>query len=493
MAKEKRSKNQIRRERAKLRKLESTGEKNEENVERSQQEPTPSQSKEPHPNSVPVENDQNSPKSASDTQETVYQEKKQVAQDSDLLEQFQSVFTKFNTKPEADETAIVKKEPEDLEDQFSDSEDDDEDDDKEGDKTISKTQLKKQNKIPLAILKASTPNPQLIEWYDADAPDPYLLISMKLQPNCIQVPGHWAAKRDYLANRKGIERLPFKLPKFIADTGISEMRGSNEETLKQQQRAKVQPKTGRLYIDFNRLHDAFFKFQTKPRLFGFGDVYYEGREDTDVISEEVLNLKPGVVSSELRKALGMPEHDFSIPPPWLSIMKQAGKPPTYENLVIPGVDSQYSNSGYREKGGRRKIGGEYWGKLQEFVESSEEEEEDDEEVEDNEEEVGQVSVEEEVDVEHPQSMNDDEPTRVSIDSYGKSYDTSKPVVDYDTNKKLYTVIEEKKPEPSLEGMLRSQFKYELEGNEKTHDDVVAESTETVENISDNCGAKKFKF
>lgn len=35
---------------------------------------------------------------------------------------------------------------------------------------------------------------------------------------------------------------------------------------------------GKLDIDYQVLHDAFFKFQTKPSLSVMGDLYYEGKE-----------------------------------------------------------------------------------------------------------------------------------------------------------------------------------------------------------------------
>lgn len=48
--------------------------------------------------------------------------------------------------------------------------------------------------------------------------------------------------------------------------------------LKSKQREKMQPKMGKLDIDYQVLHDAFFKFQTKPSLTVMGDLYYEGKE-----------------------------------------------------------------------------------------------------------------------------------------------------------------------------------------------------------------------
>lgn len=40
-------------------------------------------------------------------------------------------------------------------------------------------------------------------------------------------------------------------------------------------REKVRPKVGRVDIDYQKLHDAFFKWQTKPRMSIHGDLYYE--------------------------------------------------------------------------------------------------------------------------------------------------------------------------------------------------------------------------
>ena len=40
----------------------------------------------------------------------------------------------------------------------------------------------------------------------------------------------------------------------------------------------MQPKVGKLDIDYQVLHDAFFKHQTKPNLTRLGEIYYEGKE-----------------------------------------------------------------------------------------------------------------------------------------------------------------------------------------------------------------------
>lgn len=65
---------------------------------------------------------------------------------------------------------------------------------------------------------------------------------------------------------------------FIAQTGIAEVRGAiaeEDEKKKSKQRARerVQPKMGRVDIDYQVLHDAFFRFQTKPKLTQLGDMY----------------------------------------------------------------------------------------------------------------------------------------------------------------------------------------------------------------------------
>lgn len=40
-------------------------------------------------------------------------------------------------------------------------------------------------------------------------------------------------------------------------------------------REKVRPKMGKIDIDYQKLHDAFFKWQIKPKLTIHGDLYYE--------------------------------------------------------------------------------------------------------------------------------------------------------------------------------------------------------------------------
>jgi splicing factor 3B subunit 2 len=70
---------------------------------------------------------------------------------------------------------------------------------------------------------------------------------------------------QYLQGKRGIEKPPFDLPEFIKKTGIMEMRAALQEkedqrTLKAKMRERARPKLGKIDIDYQKLHDAFFKY-----------------------------------------------------------------------------------------------------------------------------------------------------------------------------------------------------------------------------------------
>ena len=151
---------------------------------------------------------------------------------------------------------------------------------------------------------------------------------------------------------------------------------------------------GKLDIDYQVLHDAFFKYQTKPNLSGLGELYYEGKEFEARVSRimsfsvkiapkrprigvcglcsiaastlalcssshcagssggpwahlhsclqkvpsprlacasQVKSAKAGLVTPQLREALGMEE---GAPPPWLINMQRYGPPPSYPDLPV---------------------------------------------------------------------------------------------------------------------------------------------------------------
>jgi splicing factor 3B subunit 2 len=145
-------------------------------------------------------------------------------------------------------------------------------------KTISKKKQRKASRLTVAELKQLVNRPEVVDWYDPSAADPRLLIALKSYRNTVPIPQHWNQKRDYLQGKRGIEKAPFQLPAYIADTGIATIREAVKEkeasmSLKAKTRERVQPKMGKVDIDYQKLHDAFFKHMTKPPTTGFGEMY----------------------------------------------------------------------------------------------------------------------------------------------------------------------------------------------------------------------------
>ncbi|XP_043271662.1 splicing factor 3B subunit 2 [Venturia canescens] len=212
---------------------------------------------------------------------------------------------------------------------------------------LSKRKLKRLTRLSVAELKQLVGRPDVVEMHDVTARDPKLLVQLKAHRNTVPVPRHWCFKRKYLQGKRGIEKPPFDLPDFIKRTGITEMRASLQErddtrTLKAKMRERARPKLGKIDIDYQKLHDAFFKWQTKPRMTIHGDLYYEGKEFETRLKEK----KPGELSDELRTALGMPvgPNCHKVPPPWLIAMQRYGPPPSYPNLKIPGLNAPIPES-----------------------------------------------------------------------------------------------------------------------------------------------------
>ncbi|RAK98053.1 U2 snRNP complex subunit CUS1 [Aspergillus ibericus CBS 121593] len=247
-------------------------------------------------------------------------------------------------------------------------------DEEEKEPSLSKRKRKELNKLSVAELKAMVRRPEIVEWTDTSAPDPRLLVHLKAHRNVVPVPTHWSLKREYLSSKRGIEKPPFALPRFIQETGISEMRDAalekqEQATLKQKQRERVQPKMGRLDIDYQKLYEAFFRFQTKPELTRYGEVYYEGKE----YETNLRHLRPGELSAELKEALNMPP---GAPPPWLINQQRYGPPPSYPALKIPGLNAPpppgamwgYHPGGYGkppvDEHNRPLYGGDIFGVLQ---------------------------------------------------------------------------------------------------------------------------------
>ncbi|KAJ5603553.1 hypothetical protein N7537_006509 [Penicillium hordei] len=257
---------------------------------------------------------------------------------------------------------------------FFDDGDEIPDEEQESEPKISKKKRKEMNKLSVAELKAMVRKPEIVEWTDTSAPDPRLLVHIKAHRNVVPVPSHWSLKREYLSSKRGVEKAPFALPKFIQETGISEMRDAalekqEQSSLKQKQRERVQPKMGKLDIDYQKLYEAFFRFQTKPELTRYGEIYYEGKE----YETNLKHLRPGELSDELRDALGMAP---GAPPPWLVNQQRYGPPSSYPALKVPGLNAPpppgaswgYHPGGYGkppvDEHNRPLFGGDIFGILQ---------------------------------------------------------------------------------------------------------------------------------
>eukprot|EP01088_Endostelium_zonatum_P013240 TRINITY_DN2767_c0_g2_i1.p1 TRINITY_DN2767_c0_g2~~TRINITY_DN2767_c0_g2_i1.p1 ORF type:complete len:463 (-),score=177.59 TRINITY_DN2767_c0_g2_i1:87-1475(-) len=269
---------------------------------------------------------------------------------------------------------------------------------------LSNRQRRKLERKDITTLKLNVSRPELVEKGDVNSPDPLLLLHIKSTPHTVAVPRHWSLKRKYLQSKRGVSKPPFTLPAFIANTGISVVRniahlqgeGKDGDPTKRtggkrQQRARMRGKIGQMELEYTVLYDAFFKYQTKPKMTGFGEVYYENKEHELKPRDKI----PGVLSKELRVALGMEpvgeqgngNNNNSMygangmgtgVVPWAEAMMKWGLPPWYKDIKVPGVNCPPGWDG-RNVGG---MGGR-WGDMVEDNEEYEggmyEEEEDDEE------------------------------------------------------------------------------------------------------------------
>lgn len=406
--------------------------------------------------------------------------------------EFQKIFDKFDP-------ANVQQDQQELDDaaatdnvMYSDDDYEQEGEELEGEH-YEVVRSKKREKIALADLKASTSKPDQVDWHDADALEPFLLVHIKSSPNVVPVPSHWTQKREYLSLKRGASKLLYELPQFIKDTGIMDMRETgeaDESTMKQRARERVQPKMGKLDIDYQKLHDAFFKFKTKPRLYQYGDQYFEGKEHEPDLSQ----YRPGVISAQLREALNMEAH---FAPPWLLHMQRHGPPPSYRDLRIPGLNApipsgaqwgfhpggfgkppvdEHGQPLYGDVFGQGELGKRdaqlldktLWGQPGEDEESSSDEEEDEEEEreeEDEEDEAGQGYVDgefaesrekaEQGRAKGPTEMARDEP----LDLRKRRHEE---VEGTDSEKTLYRVLPMKKK--AVKEMMDTDFVYDLGGD-----------------------------
>lgn len=217
-----------------------------------------------------------------------------------ILEQFRSVFEKF-AKPEelvstANQTSVLQQAASDSLTTVDKTDDNQNNEQSEAQK-LSKRKKKLMTRLSVAELKQLVQRPDVVEAHDVTSSDPKLLVYLKSYRNSVPVPRHWCHIRKYLTGKVGMEKPPFQLPEFIAETGIAKIRDAvmEQEALKKSKakaRERIRPKMGKIDIDYQVLHDAFFKYQTKPKLTGHGDLYYEGKEyevSNDCISHVILS------------------------------------------------------------------------------------------------------------------------------------------------------------------------------------------------------------
>lgn len=136
-------------------------------------------------------------------------------EDDEAYKQFADVFAKFQ-QPEASTSAEGAEGPNKGEVIYSDDDmmsESDEDEEKKREKIkLSKRKQRQLRRLTVAELKQMVKKPEVVEWEDVTAMDPRILIQLKSTRNTVPIPPHWSLKRDYLQNKKGIEKPPFQLP-----------------------------------------------------------------------------------------------------------------------------------------------------------------------------------------------------------------------------------------------------------------------------------------
>mmetsp|Transcript_22765 Transcript_22765/g.54443 ORF Transcript_22765/g.54443 Transcript_22765/m.54443 type:complete len:516 (-) Transcript_22765:166-1713(-) len=374
------------------------------------------------------------------------------------------------------------------------ADDSDEEEDADG-KKLSRKKWKLLNRLSIAELKQMVKRPDVVEVWDVTSHDPRLLVFLKAYRNAVPVPRHWCNKRKYLVGKRGIDKEAFKLPDFIEATGIAKLRAAYEEkesekTMKQKARQQSRPKMSKMDIDYQVLHDAFFRFQTKPKLLQHGDIYFEGKE----FEVQMTHLRPGVTSEVLKLALGMPPDGVPVPPPWLINMQRYGPPPSYPNLKVPGLNAPIPGGaqfGYHPGGwgkppvdefGRPLYGDvfgaaaeeeedkdaapvekKWWGEIEEAEEDEDEDEDDDEEEEAGDEDAemdGITSLASGLETPASSGLESFDVRKNSVMGGTETPDSSMAEFNIRKDKSLYQVISQEDAKVGQE-LLGSSFKYNV--------------------------------
>ncbi len=120
---------------------------------------------------------------------------------------------------------------------------------------LSKKKTKLLNRLTVPQLKLLVNRSDVVEAHDVSADDPKFLVYLKACRNAVPVPRHWCQKRRYLDGKRGIEKPPFRLPDFIAETGITKIRDAlleieNKKNANSRARERMRPKMGKMDIDY---------------------------------------------------------------------------------------------------------------------------------------------------------------------------------------------------------------------------------------------------
>ena len=128
---------------------------------------------------------------------------------------FKDVFAKFATAEELTTDQVEEVAAETPAEQKADEEEEDD----APEKRLSRKQRKAMSRMTVAELKQVVARPEAVEAHDVTASDPRLLVFLKSYRNTVPVPRHWCHKRKFLQGKRGVEKKPFQLPEYIAQTG----------------------------------------------------------------------------------------------------------------------------------------------------------------------------------------------------------------------------------------------------------------------------------
>lgn len=201
-------------------------------------------------------------------------------------------------------------------------------------KKLNKKERKRYGrKIALEQLKKIVPDSNLLEEEDIKCDDVVYYNKIKKIYGSVNVLKRWKYRSLFPRNFKKSE---YQLPSNVSKTGLDILRYNlikftEEKSERERFVDRLFPKIGKSVVNPEKLYDCFFKEQSFIPLLRYGDIFDFSWED------EKRTCVPGMISQELKEALGMSENS---PPPWLFKMQKMGIPPSYSDMKFPGVNSE---------------------------------------------------------------------------------------------------------------------------------------------------------